>query len=91
VTFAFAADFSHDLTVNLRSISQDTLGSSPLFTESKPIFINSLFTPLWLPTEVCQRFEEVFNLTWTNPNTKSETNFLTSSSYYARVGSWRTH
>ena len=66
VTFAFAADFSRDLTVNLRSISYDTLGSSPLLTESIPIFINSLVTHLWLPTEVCQRFEEVFNLTWSD-------------------------
>jgi hypothetical protein len=66
VTFAFAADFSRDLTVNLRSISYDTLGSSPLLTESIPVFINSVVTHLWLPTEVCQRFEEVFNLTWSD-------------------------
>jgi hypothetical protein len=66
VTFAFAADFSRDLTVNLRSISYDTLGSSPLLTESIPVFINSLVTHLWLPTEVCQRFEKVFNLTWSD-------------------------
>ena len=64
VTFAFAADFSRDLTVHLRSIRYDTLGSSPLLTESIPIFINTLVTHLWLPTEVCQRFEEIFNLTW---------------------------
>ena len=66
VTFAFAADFSRDLTVNLRSISYDTLGSSPLLTESIPVFINSVVTHLWLPIEVCQRFEEVFNLTWSD-------------------------
>jgi hypothetical protein len=66
VTFAFAADFSRDLTVNLRSISYDTLGSSPLLTESIPVFINSLVSHLWLPTEVCQRFEDVFNLTWSD-------------------------
>lgn len=66
VTFAFAADFSRDLTVNLRSISYDTLGSSPLLTKSIPIFINSLVTHLWLPTEVCRRFEEAFNLTWSD-------------------------
>jgi hypothetical protein len=66
VTFAFAADFSRDLTVNLHSISYDTLGSSPLLTESIPVFINSLVTHLWLPTEVCQRFEQVFNLTWSD-------------------------
>ena len=64
VTFAFAADFSRDLTVNLRSISYDTLGSSLLLTESIPIFINSLVTHMWLPEKVCQRFEQAFNLTW---------------------------
>ena len=66
VTFAFAADFSRDITVNLRSISYDTLGSSLLLTKSIPIFINSLVTHLWLPEEVCQRFEQAFNLTWSD-------------------------
>jgi hypothetical protein len=64
VTFAFAADFSRDLTVYLRSIAYDTLGSSLLLTESTPVFINSLVSHMWLPVEVCQRFEEAFNLTW---------------------------
>lgn len=64
VTFAFAADFSRDLTVYLQSVSYDTIGSSPLLTESIPIFINSLVTHLWLPIDVCERFEEAFNLTW---------------------------
>jgi hypothetical protein len=66
VTFAFAADFSRDLTVYLQSISYDTIGSSPLLTESIPIFINSMVTHLWLPIGVCQRFEEAFNLTWSD-------------------------
>jgi hypothetical protein len=64
ITFAFAADFSRDLTVYLRSIAYDTLGSSLLLTESTPVFINSLVSHMWLPVEVCQRFEEAFNLTW---------------------------
>jgi hypothetical protein len=64
VSFAFAADFSRDLTVHLQSVSYDTLGSSPLLTESIPFFINSLVTHLWLPVEVCERFETAFNLTW---------------------------
>ena len=66
VTFAFAADFSRDLTVYLQSVSYDTIGSSPLLTESIPIFINSMVTHLWLPIDVCQRFEEAFNLTWSD-------------------------
>lgn len=64
VTFAFAADFSRDLTVYLQSISYDTLGSSLLLTESIPVFINSLVSHMWLPIDVCRRFEEAFNLTW---------------------------
>ena len=64
VTFAYADDFSRDLTVYLRSIEYDTLGSSPLLTESIPVFINSLVSHMWLPVEVCQRFEDAFNLTW---------------------------
>jgi hypothetical protein len=64
VSFAFAADFSRDLTVYLRSIAYDTLGSSLLLTESTPVFINSLVSHMWLPVEVCQRFEDAFNLTW---------------------------
>ena len=83
MTFAFAADFSRDLTVNLHSISYDTLGSSPLLTESIPIFINSLVTHLWLPTEVCQRFEEVFNLTWSD----SEQLYLLDDEAHRRLSS----
>lgn len=64
VTFGFGADFSRDLTVYLRSVGYDTLGSSLLLSESIPVFINSLVTHLWLPVEVCHRFEEAFNLTW---------------------------
>ena len=66
VTFAFAADFSRDLTVYLQSISYNTTGSSSLLTENIPIFINSLVTHLWLPIDICQRFEEAFNLTWSD-------------------------
>jgi hypothetical protein len=66
VTFAFAADFSRDLTVYLQSVSYDTIGSSPLLTENIPIFINSMVTHLWLPIDVCQKFEEAFNLTWSD-------------------------
>lgn len=64
VTFAFADDFSRDLTVYLRSIEYDTMGASPLLTESIPVFINSVVAHIWLPDEVCQRFQDAFNLTW---------------------------
>lgn len=66
LTFAFAADFSRDLTVYLQKVSYDTTGSSPLLTEDIPIFINSMVSHLWLPTDVCKRFEEAFNLTWSD-------------------------
>lgn len=52
------------MTVYLKSVGYDTLGSSLLLSESIPVFINSLVTHLWLPLEVCHRFEEAFNLTW---------------------------
>lgn len=64
VTFAFAPDSSRDLTTYLRSISYDTLGSSPLLSDSIPVFINSLLTHMWLPKKVCEQFEAAFNLTW---------------------------
>lgn len=64
VTFAFASDFSRDLTVYLRSISYDTLGSSPLLSDSIPVFVNSLVTHMGLPREVCEQFEAAFKLTW---------------------------
>lgn len=63
-TFAFGADFSRDLLVGLHTISYDTDGSTPLLATSIDVFIDSMVTQLWLPTEVCQAFEQAFNLIW---------------------------
>ena len=60
----FGSDISKDLVVRLQAISYDTIGSSPLLTDSVYVFIDSLVTHLWLPLEVCQAFERAFNLTW---------------------------
>jgi hypothetical protein len=64
VSFSFGADFSRDLLVRLRSITYDTFGSPPLLASGIDIFLDSMVTQMWLPVEVCQQFEQAFNLTW---------------------------
>jgi len=64
VTFPFGADFSRDLLVRLRSITYDTFGSPPLLASGIDVFLDSMVTQMWLPVEVCQQFEQAFNLTW---------------------------
>ncbi|TVY14856.1 hypothetical protein LARI1_G008295 [Lachnellula arida] len=64
LTFAFGADFSRDLLVNLKSITYDTAGSSPLLASSIDVFIDSLVAEIWLPVDVCEEFAKQFNLTW---------------------------
>lgn len=60
----FGADSSRDLLIGIKSISHDTLGSTPLLTNGIYAFIDSMVTSLWLPVEVCHQFEQAFNLTW---------------------------
>ncbi|KAK3634946.1 hypothetical protein LTR56_005804 [Elasticomyces elasticus] len=60
----FSGDTSRDLQLQVQSITYDTLGSTPLLTESIDVFIDSMVTQLWLPTSVCTSFETAFNLTW---------------------------
>lgn len=64
VTFAFGAGVSRNLFVRLRSITYNTLGSSPLLARDTIFLIDSMITQLWLPVDVCQAFERAFNLTW---------------------------
>lgn len=64
VSFPFGADFSRDLLVRLRSITYDTFGSPPLLASGIDVFLDSMVTQMWLPVEVCQQFEQAFNLTW---------------------------
>ncbi|KAK4501585.1 hypothetical protein PRZ48_007394 [Zasmidium cellare] len=62
----FGTDQSRDLVVWLESISYDTYGGKALLTQGVYMFIDSLVPHLWLPLDVCQRFEQAFNLTWDN-------------------------
>ena len=78
VTFAFGADISLDLLVNLRSITYDTVGSAPLLANGIEIFIDSLVSQIWLPLEACRAFEQQFKLTW---NDTSELYLLSNESH----------
>lgn len=78
VSFSFGADFSRDLLVRLQSITHDTFGSSPLLADGIDIFLDSMVTQMWLPVEVCQQFEQAFNLTW---NATSELYILDESTH----------
>ena len=60
----FSGDTSRDIQVNLQTITYDTIGSTPLMTESISVFIDSFISQIWLPAAVCERFEQAFNLTW---------------------------
>jgi hypothetical protein len=62
VSFTFGADLSRDLLVSLKSITSNVLGQPPLLAQSIDIFIDSLITELWLPTTVCRRFKQQFQL-----------------------------
>lgn len=56
-------DISRDLLVGVQSI---TSGSDSLLPEGVVALIDSTVAQIWLPTEACQRFEEVFGLEWDN-------------------------
>lgn len=64
LSFAFDSDEFRDLLVSLQTITYDTTGSSPLLTREINVFIDSMVSEIWLPTEVCNSFEDAFNLTW---------------------------
>lgn len=55
---------NRDLVVEVRSMSYNEFGSSPLLTTPIPSFIDSLVPQIWLPLSVCQNFERALNLTW---------------------------
>ncbi|KAK4901292.1 hypothetical protein LTR27_001850 [Elasticomyces elasticus] len=66
VSFAMYSDFSTDLLVGLTAVTYDTLGSSPLLTQTVNVYIDSLVTELWLPLDACRAFEAAFDLVWNN-------------------------
>lgn len=61
LNFTMGADISYDLTVGIQSIDTGTtnLLSEPIFA-----FINSAISTIWLPTAVCEAFEQAFGLVW---------------------------
>ncbi|KAF2165181.1 hypothetical protein M409DRAFT_67450 [Zasmidium cellare ATCC 36951] len=64
LTVSFANDEFRDLLVSLKSIIYDTAGSAPLLGQEINIAINSMVSEIWLPTEVCDAFQQAFNLTF---------------------------
>ena len=63
VTFSFGPDTSRDLIVPIRSITSD-FANSPLLSNVIYTYIDSLVPHIWLPLDVCQNFERVFDLTY---------------------------
>lgn len=61
LSFSFGPDQSRDLLVGLQGIRSD--GHS-LLPNGIYVFLDSLIPELWLPFEACQRFEEVFGLSY---------------------------
>lgn len=64
LSLAFADDEFRDLLVSLQSITYDTAGSSPLLSQEVNMFIDSMVSEIWLPVEVCDAFQQAFNLTF---------------------------
>jgi len=65
ITYGFAPDNERDLIVNLQTISMANGESQNLLlSTSIQVFIDSTVTELWLPLEVCQRFERAFGLVY---------------------------
>jgi hypothetical protein len=60
----FGNDISRDLVVKLNSITYDTSGSSPLLIDSIDIFVDSMVSEIWLPTDVYTKFATAFNPPW---------------------------
>jgi len=73
------ADISRDLLVGIQSVRFDSQGSStPSWTNSTYAYIDSTVSEMWLPLDLCQRFEAAFGLTW-NSNASATT---IGSGYY---------
>ena len=57
-----ADDLTRDLVVGLQSIGYSGSTSTTLLSDAIDIFIDSTDPNLWLPKEVCDAFEEAFDL-----------------------------
>ncbi|MCJ1285323.1 hypothetical protein MMC26_004663 [Xylographa opegraphella] len=83
LTFPFAPDSSRDIVVGVQSISSsETNGkTSELLTSGILAFIDSTVPYIYLPIDVCERFENALGLTW-DPNTEL---YLISSSLHSSL------
>lgn len=65
VTFAFNEVDDRDLTVNIDNILMTTSnGNVSLLNESIAAYVDSTIPYFYLPSDVCQQFEESFRLRW---------------------------
>ncbi|KAJ8131941.1 hypothetical protein O1611_g1688 [Lasiodiplodia mahajangana] len=63
-SFSMAGDVTRDLVVALQSISYSGTTSMTLLSDPIDIFIDSTDPNLWLPSDVCDAFEQAFGLTF---------------------------
>ncbi|CAI7592703.1 unnamed protein product [Penicillium bialowiezense] len=61
-----ADDITRDLVVYLQSISYSGSTSATLLSKAIPIFIDSTDPNLWLPEDVCNAFENAFDISLDN-------------------------
>lgn len=66
LSLPMSEDVNRDLVVILKSVSlSDSAGSvKTLHSTSFPVFIDSTIPHLWLPPELCSKFEDAFGLSW---------------------------
>ncbi|KAK0382871.1 hypothetical protein NLU13_8787 [Sarocladium strictum] len=62
VSFTMADDITRDLVVGLQSISYSGSTTTTLLSNAIDIFIDSTDPNMWLPKEVCDAFEDAFNI-----------------------------
>jgi hypothetical protein len=67
LTVQFSGQSNFDLTVNVNTITMSSNGGNrTLSSNSFPAFVDSTVPYLYLPVEVCQKFEEAFGITYDN-------------------------
>ncbi|KAL8686343.1 MAG: hypothetical protein Q9218_007173 [Villophora microphyllina] len=67
LTIPFNQQDIRDLTVNINGISmvsEDHSQQAELLTESIAAFVDSTIADIYLPLEVCKRFEDAFGIEW---------------------------
>ena len=75
VTFPFGPDQTRDLLLDLRSISSSASKHLLLTGDGTiNIWLDSLVPDIWLPKEACQRFEDIFSLSYNSSISKYTVN-----------------